>query len=65
MSTLIPIEIAAERLDLSVKTLRRWAAAGTGPRAYRIGKSLKYRVSEIEAWIDEQAIVGDEQPIAA
>lgn len=56
MSTLIPIEVAAQRLDVSDKTLRRWATAGKGPRAYRVGRGLKYREAEIEAWIDAQAV---------
>jgi excisionase family DNA binding protein len=30
----------------------RWK--GTGPRAAKIGRELRYRRSDVDAWIDEQ-----------
>lgn len=40
----------AERFDVSVQTLKRWRKNGTGPRFYRIGKLVRYRPDEIDAF---------------
>ena len=42
---------AAERLDLSVKTLRRWRWAGRGPPFYKIGSAVRYSPPELRAFI--------------
>jgi predicted DNA-binding transcriptional regulator AlpA len=43
-------------LVVSVQTVRRWRATwngnktGIGPRPYKFGKSVRYRISEVEEW---------------
>jgi excisionase family DNA binding protein len=42
-------EEAAERMSVSVKTIRRWIAAGTLP-AYRCGKrAIRIKLDDLEA----------------
>jgi predicted DNA-binding transcriptional regulator AlpA len=36
----------------SVSTLYEWNKKGTGPRAYRVGRYLRYRKDEVLKWLD-------------
>ncbi|MGJ7442206.1 helix-turn-helix transcriptional regulator [Aquipuribacter sp. MA13-6] len=38
-------------LGVPVATLYQWRRLGTGPPAYRLGKHLRYRRLEVEAWL--------------
>jgi predicted DNA-binding transcriptional regulator AlpA len=31
-------------------------ARGTGPKRYKIGRSVKYRRSEVDAWLESRAV---------
>jgi predicted DNA-binding transcriptional regulator AlpA len=42
---------AARLLGLSVRTLERHRVWGTGPRFCRVGRLIRYRPCDIEAWI--------------
>ncbi len=48
-----PQEVA-DRVGVPLATVRHWRARGTGPQAARIGKHLKYRDTDVEAWIERQ-----------
>ncbi len=41
-------------LGVPVATLYQWRHLGTGPKAYRLGKHLRYRQSDVEAWLANQ-----------
>ncbi|MYS25174.1 DNA binding domain-containing protein, excisionase family [Streptomyces sp. DvalAA-14] len=45
----------SEYLGVPVATLYQWRHRGVGPRAHKLGRHLRYRWSEVEAWVDEQA----------
>lgn len=49
-----PSELAA-LLNLPEATLTTWRAAGTGPRFYRVGRHVRYRRDDLEAWLDGRA----------
>ena len=40
----------AERYGLPIKTLAQWAAKGTGPRYARMGRHVRYRLSDVIDW---------------
>lgn len=46
-------EVAAY-LGVPVRTLYSWNYLGRGPRPYRVGRYLRYRPAEVEAWLDAQ-----------
>lgn len=46
-------EETADYLGVPVKTLYRWRYMDTGPRALKVGRHLRYRPSDVEAWLDE------------
>jgi predicted DNA-binding transcriptional regulator AlpA len=38
-----------------VKTLYQWRYKGVGPAGVRVGRHLRYRAADVEAWIDGRA----------
>lgn len=48
---LLTVEDLAAYLDVPVATLYAWRCRGQGPVGFRVGKHLRYRRSDVEAWI--------------
>lgn len=48
-------EALADYLGMPVPTIYAWRARGRRPRAHRIGKHLRFRRADVEAWLAEQA----------
>ncbi|QQP94009.1 helix-turn-helix domain-containing protein (plasmid) [Skermanella sp. TT6] len=47
---------AAARLGVTQRTLRNLELKGEGPPVYRlIGRTVRYRLSEVDAWISSRA----------
>lgn len=44
----------AEWLDVPEATVVQWRYKGTGPRGVRLGRHVRYRRADVEAWIAEQ-----------
>ena len=59
---LVGIEVLADELGVPIGTIYAWRHRGLGPRGYRIGKHVRFRRSDIEAWLALQA---DPRPAAA
>lgn len=54
-SRLLSTEEVARILVIPVTTLYTWRYKGTGPRAYRVGKHLRYRLSDVMEWLETMA----------
>lgn len=54
LECLLDIKDLAEYLGLPVSTVYDWRTRGLGPPAYRFGKHLKFAVSDVRAWMDQQ-----------
>lgn len=57
--TLAPLmtpQEVADFLGMPVATLRKWRSTGTGPPIYRLGKHVRYRLPDVEAWLAERAV---------
>jgi excisionase family DNA binding protein len=50
---LLTIEDVAAWLGKPKNTLYAWHSRGKGPRAIRVGNTLRYRRSEVDRWLDE------------
>ena len=48
-------EELAEELAVPLRTIYVWRSRGQGPRAHKIGRHLRYRRVDVEAWLDRQA----------
>jgi excisionase family DNA binding protein len=46
----------AELLCLSERTLERFCVSGVGPKFVRMGKSVRYRAADVEAWIASRVV---------
>ncbi len=44
----------AALLDVPLSTVYTWRYEGKGPPAYRIGKHLRFRRSDVEKWLEAQ-----------
>ncbi len=52
---LISIADAARLLGVPLATLRWWRSRGLDPYGFRVGRHVKYRLSDVLRWIDELA----------
>ena len=46
----------AKQLDCEVKTLQAWRCRGVGPPFIRVGRLVRYRPQDIEAWIESRRV---------
>jgi predicted DNA-binding transcriptional regulator AlpA len=44
----------AQRLQVSVATLRRWRAAHTGPAYVQVGRFPRYLVADVSEWLAQR-----------
>jgi excisionase family DNA binding protein len=49
---LLTLRQTASALHISEVTLRRMVKAGTGPKARRIGKSLRFREQDVQHFVE-------------
>jgi len=54
LEPLLDVGELAAYLGVPVSTLYDWRTRGLGPRAYRFGKHLKFAVSDVRIWIEQQ-----------
>ena len=56
---LLTMQEVADVVRVPVATLRYWRHLGTGPRSFRIGRSVRYWHTEVLHWLENQS--GDPQ----
>lgn len=47
-------EEVADLLGVPIQTLYNWRSRGIGPRAVRVGRHLRYRPGDLDAWVESQ-----------
>lgn len=45
----------ADYLGVPIATLHQWRYRNKGPRAAKVGRHLRYRWVDIEAWLDAES----------
>ncbi len=48
-----PDEVAAY-LHVPTKTLAQWRYKRTGPTYQRVGRVIRYRIADVDAWLEKQ-----------
>jgi hypothetical protein len=48
----------SDREKIPVATLAQWACTGQGPKYARFGRHVRYRLSDVIAWENEQFVGG-------
>jgi excisionase family DNA binding protein len=51
---LLTVEELADYLGVPVATLYQWRHRREGPPGFRVGRYIRYRRTDLEAWIDRQ-----------
>ncbi len=51
---LLDTEAVARYAGLSPTTLRKWRMTGTGPRFVRLGRAVRYRRTELDAFLAQR-----------
>ena len=55
MDDFLTIQDLADLLRVPVQTVYDWRRRGYGPRAHKVGGHLRWRRSDVEAWLDSVA----------
>jgi excisionase family DNA binding protein len=50
----LSVQQLADWLGVPRRTIDGWRYRGVGPRGYRIGRHVRYRRAEVEAWLSER-----------
>lgn len=61
LDTLLRPQAVADALGIPLQTLYTWRVKQAGPRGIKIGRHLRYRRTDVEAWIEANA---DDRPAA-
>ncbi|MCX5513366.1 excisionase [Kaistia algarum] len=56
-------EEAAQELQNTAGTLAKWRMQSVGPKFVRVGRSIRYRKSDIERWLQSRTVATAEEPI--
>lgn len=51
---LMTAEEVSAYLVIPVATLYAWRSRGQGPVGHRVGRHLRYRLSDVDAWLNDQ-----------
>ena len=51
LDAVLSLSELAARLGVSAQTIYDLRSQGRGPRGFRVGRELRFRVSEIDAWL--------------
>lgn len=56
--SLTPLDTAAaaKYVGLSKSTLEKLRVWGTGPKYLKLNRTVRYRVSDLEAWLNERVV---------
>jgi excisionase family DNA binding protein len=54
LEPLLSVTELAEYLGIPVATIYEWRSNGTGPVGHRFGKHLKFSVTDIQTWVQNQ-----------
>lgn len=54
---LSPVELA-ETLGLSVRTIYNWRVRDFGPPGVKVGRHVRYRKADVDAWLARQPTKG-------
>ena len=53
LEPLIGVEELAEYLGVPVQTIYDWRLSGRAPRAFKLGKHLRFAVSDVQEWLED------------
>lgn len=58
---LLSAQDVADYVGVPLATLYQWRCKGTAPRAVKVGRHIRFRPADVEAWLERQS---DPRPAA-
>jgi excisionase family DNA binding protein len=52
---LLTMQEVAEFLGVPVATIYQWRHHGRGPRGIKVGRHIRYRRADVDAWVEQQS----------
>ena len=56
LEDMIGPKVLARMIDVPLGTLEFWRQTGQGPRYFKIGRLVKYRVEDVDAWLEARIV---------
>lgn len=57
--TTLPEPAAARYIGMSVGYMRHERRCGSGPSYLRLGRAVRYRITDLEAWLEARLVRGE------
>lgn len=54
LDPLLSTEELADYVGKPIGTIYKWRTKGVGPRGIKVGRTTRYRASEVRRWLEEQ-----------
>jgi len=55
-ATVVNETAAAQNLGLAVSTIQKLRLRGGGPKFLKLGRAVRYRVADLESWLDARVL---------
>jgi predicted DNA-binding transcriptional regulator AlpA len=55
--SLVNTAVAANYLGLSESTLNKWRLTGDGPRYFKFGRAVRYRIADLDDWAEQHRAI--------
>jgi excisionase family DNA binding protein len=55
MEHLLKNQDVADYLGVPIRTVYAWRHKGEGPRGFKVGRHIRYRREDVDAWLAERA----------
>ena len=52
---LLTLQQVADQLQIPAATLYYWRSTGDGPKSLRVGRYVRYRQDDLDAWIADRS----------
>ncbi len=65
MTMAVDTKGAAERIGLAVKTLENMRTRGDGPKFMKLGRAVRYRLADLDAWMAARVMSSTSERAAA
>lgn len=56
IAPLLTVPELAKQLAIAERTLEQWRQAKRGPVYVRLGRAIRYRQSDVDAWLSKRAV---------
>ena len=59
LERLLSAQELADYFDVPLKTIYAWRYRGQGPRGFRVGRHVRFRLTDVQLWVSDQLEKGE------